>query len=238
MVAGSAYNNSAGQYVQDFYLFGGHRLWHGFSSENAESNNWKNYTSIEQGGYLNDLWVYSKQLDFVTLPAEDFKHSDGRWKYIHQMEQCFANPGVEWSTRNDMACVTIWPAARAGHGSAYDANRTRLWIFGGYSTYYPYISTDGVGSGNGTTKLGSGGFIPYPNFGYFKNDLWYFSFNDSYWHQVTYPEDAKVPDPRVDMVFLLAGDVLFMHGGFADSYYYDDTWFFNISAMQWIQKKK
>lgn len=238
MVISPAYNSSEGKYVQDFYLFGGHRIWQGFSQENSESNNWSNYTTIEQGGYLNDFWIYTKQLDFVTLPAEDFKESNGRWKYVHKMEQCFANPGIEWSTRNDVACVTVWPSARAGHGLAYDANRTRLWLFGGYSTYFPYVSTDGVGSSNGTTKLGSGGFIPYPDFGYFKNDLWYYSFNDSYWHQVSYPVDASVPDPRVDMVFLLTGDVLFMHGGFADSYFYDDTWFFNISAMKWIEKKK
>lgn len=49
--------------------------------------------------------------------------------------------------RNDIACTTIKPTGRAGHGSAFDDDRNCVWIFGGYTTYYPYLSTDGAGSG-------------------------------------------------------------------------------------------
>ncbi len=66
--------------------------------------------------------------------------------------------------------------------------------------------------GPGITSIGSGGFISYPGFSYFKNDLWYFNTSDDYWYQVNYPEDMAVPDARVDMIFLVVGDALFMHG--------------------------
>lgn len=46
------------------------------------------------------------------------------------------------------------------------------------------------------------------------------------------------PDPRADHVMLLTGDdVLFVHGGFADNTYYDDTWYFNITTSKWLEKK-
>ena len=48
---------------------------------------------------------------------------------------------------NDETCETIKPVGRASHGSAYDTARQRVWIFGGYTTYYPYLRTDGSGSG-------------------------------------------------------------------------------------------
>jgi len=48
---------------------------------------------------------------------------------------------------NDETCETIKPVGRASHGSAYDTDRKRIWIFGGYTTYYPYLRTDGSGSG-------------------------------------------------------------------------------------------
>jgi hypothetical protein len=49
--------------------------------------------------------------------------------------------------RNDIACTTLKPNGRASHGSAFDSANNRIWIFGGYSTYFPYLSTDGIGSG-------------------------------------------------------------------------------------------
>jgi hypothetical protein len=53
--------------------------------------------------------------------------------------------------RNNFACTTVTPMGRAGHGSAYDDDRNIVWIFGGYNTYFPYPSTDGIGSGAGVT---------------------------------------------------------------------------------------
>lgn len=113
-----------------------------------------------------------------------------------------------------------------------------VWLFGGYSTYYPYLSTDGIGSGPGPTSIGSGGFVPYPGFDYFRNDLWYYNLTSSLWIEVEVPEDSPKPDPRMEMVFLLLGDIIFVHGGYSDNYIYSDTWYFNISTSRWLQKER
>lgn len=45
-------------------IFGGHRLWHGFATDNSESNSWSSVDEHPKGGYLQDLWIYTKrQLD-------------------------------------------------------------------------------------------------------------------------------------------------------------------------------
>ena len=49
-------------------------------------------------------------------------------------------------TRFDTTCSYTWPPERAGHGSALDLKRGKFWIFGGYRTYYPYLSTDSYGA--------------------------------------------------------------------------------------------
>ena len=50
--------------------------------------------------------------------------------------------------------------------------------------------------------------------------------------------DALVaPEPRADHIMLLTGpDVIFVHGGFADNTYFDDTWYFYIETGKWLQK--
>ena len=136
--------------------------------------------------------------------------------------------------RNRIKCEVAWPQARAGHGSVYDNKRGRVWIFGGYNTYFPYLSTDGLGSGGGVTAVLRDGFVPYPSFEYFLNDIWYYDLNDQNWTKIEYPviginevnnvEPYEVPPPRSDHIMLLTGDdIIFVHGGFADGNYYDDT---------------
>ncbi|RYY89739.1 hypothetical protein EON63_00140 [archaeon] len=212
MVAGKPYYDSTdGFYKQRMAIYGGHRLWHGYSQENSQDNNWSNYTTRPRGGYLDDLWIYTKYLDYSN-PGEGYKTNNGLWQLKTAKEQCFPSPGISWDTRNQISCTTIAPTSRAGHGSAFDDSRDIVWIFGGYSIYYPYLSTDGIGSGPGPTSVGSGGFVPYPGFDYFRNDLWYYNLSSSLWIQVEIPEDSPKPDPRMDMIFLLLGDVIFMHG--------------------------
>jgi hypothetical protein len=60
--------------------------------------------------------------------------------------------------------------------------------------------------------VGSGGFIPYPGYEYFRNDLWYYNLTSSLWVEMVPEEGYPVPDPRMDMIFLLTGDLIFMHG--------------------------
>lgn len=222
--------------VQRMAIFGGHRLWHGFSAENSFLNDWTSYISRPNGGYLGDLWIYTKILD-SSFPGQSYRSNDGRWEFKQAKEQCYPSPGLSWDSRNDIACTTITPIGRAGHGSAFDDKRNLVWIFGGYNTYFPYPSTDGVGSGPGVTSIGSGGFIPYPGYPYFLNDLWYYNLSSNLWIQVEIPESSPVPDPRMDAVFLLLGDIFFLHGGFSDNFIFGDTWYFNITTSRWLKKE-
>eukprot|EP01038_Epipyxis_sp_PR26KG_P011787 gene11787-15773_t len=240
MVAGEPYvdaNDASYPNKQQFALFGGHRLWQGFSQENNQDNNWEQYITRPLGGYLNDLWLYTKLLDY-SEPGLSFKTNNGKWKKLNAKEQCYSAAGAAWDTRNDVACTTTIPTGRAGHSSAFDSKRSRIWIFGGYNTYFPYLRTDGSGSGPGVTSVGTGGFIPYPGYNYFMNDLWFFDLNTSVWTEVVYPTDAPIPDARTDAVFLLMGDVFFLHGGFADNYIYDDMWYYNITSGKWLEKTR
>ncbi len=139
--------------------------------------------------------------------------------------------------RNDVTCTTIVPEGRGGHGSAWDDDRNRVWIFGGYSTYFPYLSTDGQGSGKGVIAVGFGGFVPYPGYDYFRNDLWYYDFKTKLWIEIEVADDSPKPEPRMDCVFLLLGDVIFVHGGYADNQIFSDTWYFNISTSRWLSKE-
>ena len=40
-------------------VFGGHRLWHGFAEANSLDNNWADYGEYPFGGFLDDLWVFT-----------------------------------------------------------------------------------------------------------------------------------------------------------------------------------
>ena len=84
---------------QVFVLFGGHRLWHGFSSKNMESNDWSDLSERPVGGYLDDLWVYTKFLDDKTTPGQTFKRNNGYWQQKKPKEQCKPNPGDAWTSR-------------------------------------------------------------------------------------------------------------------------------------------
>jgi hypothetical protein len=127
---------------------------------------------------------------------------------------------------------------RAGHGSIVDSKRGYIWIFGGYRTYYPYLSTDGVGSGPGINSVGTGGFVPYPGYNHFLNDLWRYSLDTGDWLQMTYETGLEIPAGRADSVFLLMGDIIFLHGGYSDKQLFDDVWYYNITSNNWLQKKR
>lgn len=43
-------------------IFGGHRLWHGFATDNAQENAWSSFSQYSKGGFLDDLWIYSKKI--------------------------------------------------------------------------------------------------------------------------------------------------------------------------------
>jgi hypothetical protein len=68
----------------------------------------------------------------------------GLWQKLHsQNPVCEVSSGSHLCTPNEL----MWPAKRASHGIAFDTDRNLVWIFGGYNTYFPYLSTDEIGSG-------------------------------------------------------------------------------------------
>jgi hypothetical protein len=77
MVIAKAYNDTRdGRMKQKTAIFGGHRLWHGYSPENSQDNNWGTYNTRPIGGYLDDLWIYTKYLDF-SQPGQSYRSNNG-----------------------------------------------------------------------------------------------------------------------------------------------------------------
>ena len=238
---------------QKMMIFGGHRLWHGYSIENSIHNDWSLNNTRQPGGYLKDLWVYYKELDFETLNKSGF-HKIGEYSYWEELtprEVCADSwDGVSWDNRDAQTCTITWPSERAGHGSVLDSKRNRLWIYGGYSTYFPYVRTDGSGSGPGVQSEGKGGFVPYPEpmisidtntyqgeTTFYKDDLWYYDIDTGLWTEVPINDGDSQPGGRSDMIFVILKDEILMHGGTGDNYLYDDFWYFNITIMKWVEKK-
>lgn len=58
-----------------------------------------NHTTFPAGGFLNDLWIYTKILDYETTPGETLKSSLGSWKMMHANETCKPTPGITWEER-------------------------------------------------------------------------------------------------------------------------------------------
>jgi hypothetical protein len=220
-------------------IFGGHRIWHGLSVENDQWNDWGNNNTIPYGGFLSDLWVYRKTLDRVTTNGQSFKTADTggmTWRYYHPKQKCVPAPVTDWDSRGKQICYYVWPGARAGHASIFDRTHNRIWIYGGYVTHYPYLETDGEGSGPGVQALSTGGFVPYPTYDYYLDDLWYFDLTTEEWTHVEYNQSEPYPSGRVDMALILKNDTLVMHGGFGDNIISDEFWLFNISTSRWLEK--
>jgi hypothetical protein len=232
---------------QTMIFFGGHRLWHGFSADNSQNNFWENHDMYPEGGYLDDLWIYTKKLLGPDEPNPILSSSYGSWKKLEPIEECESSPGLSWASRNDISCQAQWPKARAGHAGIYDKQRAGFWIHGGFTAYYPYINTDGVGSGAGVQSLNQGGFTPYPTYPFYLDDLWFYHLERGDWIQYTYLGD-EMPDRRTDHIMVLASkqglnnDMMIMFGGYYNNQQYDDTWYFNISRTgntgQWQRKTK
>ncbi|CAN0202808.1 unnamed protein product [Ectocarpus sp. 6 AP-2014] len=106
-----------------------------------------------------------------------------------------------------------------------------MWLHGGYTTFFPYISSDGAGSDYGTTALGRGGFRPYPDYPYFLSDMWFFNTSSGQWSEITATSPTQ-PTPRMNHVMIMVDHILVVFGGFYFNHHYDDTWFFNTTTRR------
>jgi len=145
------------------YLLGGHRLWHGFSTDNNVENRWRSRALLPEGGYLNDLWVFDNRSDI-----------ERGWRKVEKKETCVAAPGLTWESRNDTHCEIHWPKERSGHSAVYDPKRNGFWIHGGYNTYFPYPTSKDSGSGFGVNSLGREHTAIYPTYEFYLDDLWFY----------------------------------------------------------------
>ena len=157
-------------------LYGGHRLWHGFSDENSQDNLWSSAEGYPEGGYLGDLWLLKKD--------QNNQGVDWVWEKLHPQENCKATPGITWESRNDITCEIIEPAKRSGHAAVFDKNRNGMWIHGGYSSHYPYPSSTSPGSTSGITSKRRKGFIPYASHSFYFNDLRFYNMSSGFWKEM------------------------------------------------------
>ena len=172
---GGAVNATSGESM--VVLFGGHRLWHGYASDNSELNDWMSRELLPEGGYLDDLWIYSKEPSPLLSTTSEY-----RWKRQVGKESCRASPGASWESRNDVKCTVHWPLGRSGHATVVDNSRQGMWLFGGFSAPYPYPTSASPGAGWGMEGGEGAGFIPsdYP---YYLDDLWFYNFTTGYWEE-------------------------------------------------------
>ena len=44
-------------------MFGGARLWHGFSSDNSVDNGWDSFDLMPEGGFMDDMYVTNSRCE-------------------------------------------------------------------------------------------------------------------------------------------------------------------------------
>ena len=113
------------------------KLWHGFARDNSEDNRWRSNEELPDGGYMDDLWVYNKRLLNPDEPMPTSSAGLGLWRNYTGKATCVDEPGATWEGRDDQNCEVEWPTARAGHTSALDAKNGGVYVFGGYTTFFP-----------------------------------------------------------------------------------------------------
>eukprot|EP00588_Corethron_pennatum_P035435 CAMPEP_0194349716 /NCGR_PEP_ID=MMETSP0171-20130528/107243_1 /TAXON_ID=218684 /ORGANISM="Corethron pennatum, Strain L29A3" /LENGTH=360 /DNA_ID=CAMNT_0039117197 /DNA_START=420 /DNA_END=1499 /DNA_ORIENTATION=+ len=177
------------------------------------------YNSSEaDSGYLDDLWIYSEDSGDITGYT---------WKKKRKKESCKSDPGPTWESRYDQSCNIYWPKARAGHSLVYDRRKDGIYLFGGFTSYSPYFE------GHGDTKEGS--FAPYPSLPYFFNDLWFYDLRKGYWNELK-PRTKIKPTGRAYHMTVISESILILFGGYGNTNYFNDTWYYYIDEGRWLQK--
>ncbi|KAL7465153.1 hypothetical protein ACHAXS_005490 [Conticribra weissflogii] len=210
---------------RELYLFGGHRLWHGFSTDNSAENRWKSRELLPEGGYFDDLWKYDPA---VEGDAE-------KWVKVERKPICVDAPGLTWESRNDKRCEVRWPSPRSGHAAIYDGKRNGMWVSGGYSTYFPYPTSTDAGSSWGAQGMGRNHIALYPTHSFYLDDLWFYDMETGFWEKKR--TFGRKPHQRTDHILALSDDILILHGGYADNYHFNDTWYYIIDENRWLEKE-
>lgn len=218
-------------------VFGGHRLWHGFSLENSEENMWESVdASYPKGGYLDDLWILRKEQRGHTDGHSNQRSNDTyTWTKQIPQETCFLSPGLSWEERDNVECKVFWPKARAGHAATFDTKRNGMWIHGGFTAYYPYPSSSSAGSAEGSKAKRATGFMPFESESFFLDDLWFYNFSTGLWKELK-PITSIRPRRRTDHIMFLTTNMLILHGGYSEDQHLNDTWYFYPHENRWLEK--
>jgi hypothetical protein len=194
-------------------MFGGHRQWRDGDNEVMiradQARHSHQNTTLEhpKGGYLNDLWIYHPPSALAATAANE---QAGTWT------QSKGNPTYDiplnphpWEPNRDTPKWLIrWPKPRAGHAAAYDPIRHGMWIFGGYTAFYPYgpyypsSSSSSDNNSNAATMPSSFAqqnnmwssvssankqekrrLAPYPSHPYYLDDLWFYDLHTGLWEE-------------------------------------------------------
>lgn len=222
------------------FVMGGHRLWHGFSPENNEANEWSDTTTRPYGGYLDDMWVYTPNATFGQR---------GTWEQVVPRESCFRRREAAHESRFDIRCTVVWPPPRAGaamtttlardigSATANQQSPVALLLFGGYRTPFPYPHRRSRGAGSATSRSASDGLSPYPDAPYYLQDLWRFNLSSGLWSEVLPlgPSSSR-PSARRDSVLRMSSASSFLlFGGYGPNHLHDDLWVFNLTTSAWLQ---
>ncbi|GBG32705.1 Teneurin-1 [Hondaea fermentalgiana] len=242
------------------FLFGGHRLWHGFSDDNSRDNVWSSFQELPEGGYLNDLWeldLSACKVDAASMASDTLETRLAtlaactvQWQEIFPVKQCYyralydsglLKPGFSWEQREERTCFETWPSARSGHGLVYQNNN--LYMFGGYKTYFPFPTTTSRGTGAGTIadESATKAYRPFPNYEFFLNDLWKYDLSSGLWTSVEKPSSTDTkpwPAPRTEHSFILTEELIFLAGGYRSNHFFDEVWYLNTTSYRWLQKTK
>lgn len=203
-----------------WYVFGGQRIWHGFSPANTLFNRWNNSEKYEFGGFMDDMWT--------------FNTSSEQWQQVIPMESCFSAPGIDYLSRNDIVCTVFWPSSRTFSSIVY--YREKLYLFGGYRAPLPYPHVLARGAGPGTGLLSPDALSVYPTYPQYLDDLWVFDLQTGLWEELP-PLNNYAPPARCGHTLVQAEDIFVLFGGFATNFFLGDTWMYNISSNRWLQKE-
>lgn len=96
------------------------------------------------------------------------------WAQILPRESCFNTPGYKFNRSEEVTCTIFWPEARAS--SSIAIHNGNLYLFGGFTSFFPYPFRDGVGAESGTNTRSTSGTSPYGVEINYLSDFWKYDF--------------------------------------------------------------
>ncbi|MEM4160656.1 MAG: kelch repeat-containing protein, partial [Thermoplasmata archaeon] len=231
-------------------------------------------TLLLYGGYdiargsLTDTWTYSPQTNTWTMLETSV--NPGIRRYFSPVYESTQNVilifgGYDGSSaRKDIwqfnfatgtwsqQSTTYTPDARYGHISVFDTNRTRVWVFGGY-TGSSYLSDtwykDSIASlwlplypqpryGHGIVYHAAKDlfvlFGGYLQTGVRSSETWIYNHSSNRW-TLMFPSTAPAARTYMGLVYDPDTSLIVLFGGYTGAYQ-NDTWVYDITTNTWTNR--